>query len=254
VTGGTNNAHCVSYVYHQLVCAATGSSGACSETDTGWHSTSSEKQHNGEQGRGCCTCQQPPGGVWVSLGQLPAAWLPPALFPSANSSRLGCPSAPQVHGHMDCTQRHCHHVSVPSVARAWTHALNSRNRLAQTTNNHSHASFAQQSACRSSSRNASPTLTQSLLLPLSPTPNTHRFNKYILAPDLGGFPFPLTLTSVHMLVCSAVSWLLVRLQLVEVQDMPVETYTRLVGCCWCGTVSNGGCVQLRSLLLYSLCV
>lgn len=54
------------------------------------------------------------------------------------------------------------------------------------------------------------------------------FNKYILAPDLGGFPFPLTLTSVHMLVCSIVSWLLVRLQLVEVQDMPVETYTRCV--------------------------
>lgn len=55
-----------------------------------------------------------------------------------------------------------------------------------------------------------------------------RFNKYILAPDLGGFPYPLTLTSVHMVFCSAVSWVLVKLRLVEVQDMPLETYTRCV--------------------------
>lgn len=73
------------------------------------------------------------------------------------------------------------------------------------------------------------TLSLPFLLLIQPT-HLLRFNKYILAPDLGGFPFPLTLTSVHMLVCSAVSWLLVRLQLVEVQDMPVETYTRLVDC------------------------
>lgn len=54
----------------------------------------------------------------------------------------------------------------------------------------------------------------------------HRFNKYMLAPDLGGFPFPLTLTGVHMVFCSVVSWVLVKAKLVEAQDMPVETYTR----------------------------
>ena len=53
-----------------------------------------------------------------------------------------------------------------------------------------------------------------------------RMNKYILAPELGGFPFPLMLTSLHMVFCSVVSWLLVKLQLVEVQDMPGETYVK----------------------------
>jgi hypothetical protein len=56
----------------------------------------------------------------------------------------------------------------------------------------------------------------------------HRLNKYILAAELGGFPFPLALTTAHMAFCAALSWLLVRARLVAVQDMPIETYLRCV--------------------------
>jgi hypothetical protein len=51
-------------------------------------------------------------------------------------------------------------------------------------------------------------------------------NKYILARELGGFPFPLALTSAHMAFCSLLSTAAVRLKLVEVQEMPAETYVR----------------------------
>lgn len=54
----------------------------------------------------------------------------------------------------------------------------------------------------------------------------HRLNKYILDPKLGGFPFPLTLTGIHMLFCSAVSWGLVRLGMVDAPQMPIDTYVR----------------------------
>lgn len=54
-------------------------------------------------------------------------------------------------------------------------------------------------------------------------------NKYILAPDLGGFPFPLTLTSIHMLFCSVVSAILLKLGLVSVQPMEWVTYLRCAG-------------------------
>ncbi|WIA22729.1 hypothetical protein OEZ86_009689 [Tetradesmus obliquus] len=53
-------------------------------------------------------------------------------------------------------------------------------------------------------------------------------NKYILDPKLGGFPFPLTLTAAHMLFCAVVSWLLVKVKLIDAPAMPSEVYFRCV--------------------------
>ncbi|KAF8066272.1 ADIPOR3 [Scenedesmus sp. PABB004] len=53
-------------------------------------------------------------------------------------------------------------------------------------------------------------------------------NKYILDPRLGGFPFPLTLTGLHMAFCWAASAALVRGGVVDAPDMPSETYLRCV--------------------------
>eukprot|EP00878_Enallax_costatus_P029272 GHUV01031721.1.p1 GENE.GHUV01031721.1~~GHUV01031721.1.p1 ORF type:complete len:112 (+),score=10.12 GHUV01031721.1:667-1002(+) len=59
---------------------------------------------------------------------------------------------------------------------------------------------------------------------------SRRLNKYILDPKMGGFPFPLTLTGVHMVFCSTVSWGLVRLGMVDAPQMPVNTYIRYAWC------------------------
>lgn len=53
-------------------------------------------------------------------------------------------------------------------------------------------------------------------------------NKYILDRDMGGFPYPLTLTCTHMAFCSLFAWLLVRLRFTEVQPMPFDTWSRWV--------------------------
>jgi hypothetical protein len=53
-----------------------------------------------------------------------------------------------------------------------------------------------------------------------------RLNKYILDPKLGGFPFPLTLTAVHMLFCAVVSWMLVKSKLVDAPAMSNDVYIR----------------------------
>lgn len=79
-------------------------------------------------------------------------------------------------------------------------------------------------------RRPSTTCTESLVYRAHHLLCACRLNKYILAPTLGGFPYPLTLTSVHMVFCWAVSWLLVKLRVVEVQEMPLETYTRYALC------------------------
>lgn len=51
-------------------------------------------------------------------------------------------------------------------------------------------------------------------------------NKYILDPTLGGFPYPLTLGAAHMMFCSLLSGLLVKLGLVEVTPVPNHVYVR----------------------------
>lgn len=53
-----------------------------------------------------------------------------------------------------------------------------------------------------------------------------RLNKYILDPGLGGFPFPLALTAIHMTFCSAVAWALVKLRIVEPPEIPTDVYLR----------------------------
>ncbi|KAI8464549.1 MAG: triose-phosphate transporter family-domain-containing protein [Monoraphidium minutum] len=51
-------------------------------------------------------------------------------------------------------------------------------------------------------------------------------NKWILDPQLGGFPFPLALSATHMAFCAALSTLCVRLGLVEAPPLPLHVYTR----------------------------
>jgi hypothetical protein len=51
-------------------------------------------------------------------------------------------------------------------------------------------------------------------------------NKYILDPKLGGFPFPLTLTCIHMAFCTVLSWALVKLGFVQAVEMPMDVYIR----------------------------
>jgi hypothetical protein len=58
--------------------------------------------------------------------------------------------------------------------------------------------------------------------------NARRLNKYILDPKLGGFPFPLTLTATHMLFCAVVSWMLVKLKVIDAPAMPHEVYIKCV--------------------------
>jgi len=52
------------------------------------------------------------------------------------------------------------------------------------------------------------------------------FNKWILDPKLGGFPFPLTLSLTHMAFCSLLSAALVKLGVVEAAPMPANVYVR----------------------------
>lgn len=54
----------------------------------------------------------------------------------------------------------------------------------------------------------------------------HRINKFILDPGIGGFPFPLTLTATHMLFCSAVAWLAVRLRVVNAPQLSWDVVSR----------------------------
>ena len=49
-------------------------------------------------------------------------------------------------------------------------------------------------------------------------------NKYILDVNLGGFPYPLALTTTHMAFCSALSWLLVKTGAVEAQPIEMDLY------------------------------
>src|SRR5690349_3627276 len=51
-------------------------------------------------------------------------------------------------------------------------------------------------------------------------------NKYILDPELGGFPFPLTLTCIHMAFCSIVAWTMVKTGLVAEQPVAFDLYIR----------------------------
>jgi hypothetical protein len=51
-------------------------------------------------------------------------------------------------------------------------------------------------------------------------------NKWILDPQLGGFPFPLALSATHMAFCSLLSAALVRVGAVEAAPMPVGVYVR----------------------------
>ncbi|GBF90091.1 sugar phosphate phosphate translocator [Raphidocelis subcapitata] len=51
-------------------------------------------------------------------------------------------------------------------------------------------------------------------------------NKWILDPQLGGFPFPLTLAATHMAFCSALAAGAVKLRLVEAPALPPQVYVR----------------------------
>lgn len=51
-------------------------------------------------------------------------------------------------------------------------------------------------------------------------------NKYILDPKLGNFPYPLTLTSTHMLFGTLFSWACVKAGLVAPVTMPWDTYLK----------------------------
>jgi hypothetical protein len=51
-------------------------------------------------------------------------------------------------------------------------------------------------------------------------------NKAILDPQLGGFPYPLALSIMHMAFCSLLSAACVRLGLVEAPPLPLLTYLR----------------------------
>jgi len=49
-------------------------------------------------------------------------------------------------------------------------------------------------------------------------------NKYVLSHS--GFPYPVALTCTHMLFCSVMAWLVVKLGLAEVTPISADTYLR----------------------------
>lgn len=51
-----------------------------------------------------------------------------------------------------------------------------------------------------------------------------RLNKYILDPRLGGYPFPLALTAIHMAFCSSVAWALVKLRFIAGPELSFDVY------------------------------
>ena len=51
-------------------------------------------------------------------------------------------------------------------------------------------------------------------------------NKWILDPQLGGFPYPLALSGTHMAFCSVLSSAIVRAGLVEAPPLPLHVYLR----------------------------
>ncbi len=54
-------------------------------------------------------------------------------------------------------------------------------------------------------------------------------NKYILDPKMGGFPYPVALTCMHMSFCSALAWSMVQLGLAEAPSIPFDIWLRCEG-------------------------
>lgn len=53
-------------------------------------------------------------------------------------------------------------------------------------------------------------------------------NKWILDPKLGGFPYPLALTTTHMLFCSIVAWVIIKAGFVEAPSIETKMYLTCV--------------------------
>lgn len=53
-------------------------------------------------------------------------------------------------------------------------------------------------------------------------------NKWILDPKLGGFPYPLALTTTHMLFCSIVAWVIIKAGFVEAPSIDTKMYLTCV--------------------------